>query len=349
MPRHLRAIALILFAAVVASAQEKPEPQYVKEYKAAGEHTFKCFGAKEEAACMAMIAAYERAMNAPDATEAVRHRIFKDHIHAITVHGSNLREKKGAGAALAVLEPAYAAVMRHFDGGKHFHALIDNLRLQQETALALAALGRHAEAERVLSTARRAADYIYDARESFKGDENKTKLLHMAYLGSEMLETEMADFYRRRSFDESKSAEADANRDRAIAAYRRAESWLRRKTDAGIRSMMDVRSDIRLAEIKLELGALLLEKKMTKEATEEFLTAFSISGALLDPKEAARFGVRPAEGLEVLLLKPVKERALLGWMSATGKLDEMISEYVDRMIELNLQMLKGGSKSPASK
>lgn len=340
-------VAFVLSSAVAVSAQEKTEPQYAKEYKAAGNHTYECFGAKEEAACLAMIAAYERAMNAPDATEAVRHHIFKYHIHAITIHGSNVREKKGAGAALAILEPAYAAVMRHFDGGKHFHALIDNLRLQQETALALAALNRHAEADNVLATARRAADQLHKARESIKGDENKTKLLHAAYLGSEMLETEIADFYRQRSLDKSHSAEADANRDRAIAAYRRAEDWLRRKTDEGIRGMMDVRSDIRLAEMKVEMGALLLNKKMMKEASEEFLTAYSISDTLLDPNEAARFGVRPAQGPEVLLLKPVRERAILGWMSATGQLDKMISDYVDRMIELNLQMLREGSKTPA--
>lgn len=339
MFRLVALTALLLLArAAAASAQEA---EYVREYRAAGEHTLGCFGSEQEIACQEMIAAYDRAMNAPDATASVRHRVFKDYIHAHAVYGGNVREQRGAAAALEILAPAYAAMLEHFAGGQHFHTLIDNLRLQQEMALALAEVGRYAEADEVFATARGAADKIYGDRARIAGDQYVTDLLHQAYIGSESLETEVATFFRGRGLDASRGAAAEADLDRAIHAYRRAELWLRRKVDAGIRGPMDAREDLRLAELKLELGVVLLNRERNQEAEEAFLAAAAFSCPALDPQRAARLNVPPAQLGDAMFFEPVCERATLGWSVASGEADRIIAGAVDRLIRGELEFLNG--------
>ncbi|GGA87691.1 hypothetical protein GCM10011521_27620 [Arenimonas soli] len=336
--------AILLAASSAVFAQAAPEPLYEKELKAAQDHRFGCFGQGRDDACAAMVAGYERAMNAPDATDAVRHALFGRRLQVVAVRGSKLREAGDVEAALRVLEPGYAAMVGHYEGGKHFHTVIENLRLQQEMVLALASAGRTAEAEGLLSAARSAADSVYAQRAQAVGNKSATELVYQAFVGSETLEAAIGEFFRDQSRAADAGGQAGARRALALAAYQRAEQWLRRKVEAGVRGGMDIRGDLRLSEFQLEQASLHLDGGAKKEAEDNFLSASAVC-LYLNDDDVANFNLSPLQGAEVNIASSYCQRARLGWGLATGEAQKEIGEAVDKMVEQQLEIMREAAGS----
>ncbi|WP_106638765.1 hypothetical protein [Allosphingosinicella vermicomposti] len=330
--------ALLLSSAAAAqqpTASAAPEKQYLKEFKAAQGYTFACFGEESAEGCLAMIQHYYNAMMAPDADEGVKHYIFKDYLHAKSVHGGNLREKGKLEEAKAVLQPAYAEMIHHFEGGKHFHALIDNLPLQEETYLTLRALRQDQEAEQVLANARQAADQLHSQLEQSKGNEHQMKLQHAGMLSSEKFETAAAKYHKDRAEtfkSEGKSDLAKAERDRAIEGWRRASAWIERSALAGVKGMMDMRPEIRIAEAQMDLGSALLDNGDKKAAEESFIYAGTFSCDLAANTAETPFDRDLAQGL--------CDRASMGYLLTSGELARISEAQSKAMYEQQMELLK---------
>ena len=338
MGKFIALTALLLSSAAAAqqpAAPTAPDKEYLKEFKAAQDFTFQCFGEETVEGCESMIRHYQRAMAAPDADESIKHYIFKDYLHAKSVHGGNLLEKGKPQEAMAVLNEAYGEMMGHFENGKHFHTLIDNLPLQQQAYLTLRALGKDQEADQVLVNARGAADQLYSLLEQSKGNENQMKLQHAAMLGSEKLETAAAELHKKRaeSFeDQGKADLAKAERTRAIASWDRASAWIERSALAGVKGMMDMRPEIRLSEVQVGLGAAFVDMGDMKSAEDAFVYAGTVSCNFAKEDATSTFDRELAQNL--------CDRASMGYLLATGEVARISAAQSKAMYEQQMELMK---------
>lgn len=337
--RHPFAAALLLAAVFSPPLQAQSEPQYLAEAKAASsKYFFDCYGGGEDDACAGLIAGYERAMQAPDADAGAVHALLKEKLQAIGVRGGHLREAGKLDAARTVLEAGYLEMMAHFDNGKHTHTLIENLRLQQHLVLLYAAQDRKEDRDTVLGIARGVADWSWDNRQQSASNENAVRLLHAAMAESELLETELGNFYRDRARSRDGTAAGEARKE-ALLAYGRAEQWLRRKSEHGIRGVMDLRGDLRLSQLQLEQGLLQLDMGEHKAAEESFLSS-AIICLYLDPAEVRNRQLRPLDPFEAQIAGSLCERSSLGWGFATGSVVDAIRQATDEMIDRELEELE---------
>ncbi|TFI57308.1 hypothetical protein E2493_15690 [Sphingomonas parva] len=181
-------------------------------------------GARVEKACLARLAAIKAAHDAAAATETSRHRALKAYLSTITDLGRNDIERLKPASALRYLDDGFATMMGHYDGGKHFHTLIENLPLMFETHRALALVGRSEDSKAALGTAR---EVIEGAYQTFGKDvPDKGRVRDALSLGYQ-LERNLGYFWSERSADlaaEGKTAEAKAARAMAAEAF---GQWLR--------------------------------------------------------------------------------------------------------------------------
>ena len=330
-------LAILLSAPAAIAAQEggaADEAQYVKEYKAGAGFTFDCFGAEEDKACVAMIDHYRAAMDAPDADEAVRHYIFKDYIHAKAVRASHFRENSEPEKALPILVEAYAEMMEHYDGGNHFHTLIDNLRMQQELYLTLAILGRADQAAVIRGNVRETGAKLYAQRDKVAGKEQATKVFNAGLIGSEEFETALADLHTERAkiFEaEGNAARAKAERAIAIEGWQRATDWVIRSAEAGIQGMMSQRGEIRVGNAQIALGSLLHDEGRDEEALEAFIYGGGFGCALAKDAEANK--------LDQSFGQSICNRASMGYLLASGKAAEIAREQSEAMYRQQMELL----------
>lgn len=263
------------FVAQAADGGAGAKPQYVKELEAAGDHVADCYGAGEDVACTALVAAYQRAMAAPDATEEVKHQLFGDYLHTVGVHGKGKRGRGDFAGAYALLAPAYQELVEHWNGGEHFHALVDNIPLVGETYMAMLATGKTSSARRILAFNRSSIETFYEKRKDFEGQAHVQPFLKLALIKSEAREAELARFHAARAKAGGEAAAAE--RALAVDAFRRSETWLERATDANINAMFDGSPELRFVTLKLELGELLEQQGEKQQAAREFLLAAALS------------------------------------------------------------------------
>lgn len=339
----------LLLAALLPTAQAQTRLQDTQAFKLFQEtgkkFTFSCFGEGKDEACAGMVQGYRDAMAAPDATDQIRHDMQSYLLHAISVRGGKMREKGQLDDALKVLEGGYREMMEHYDGGKHFHALIDAQNLQQELGMTLLQLGRTQDADSVIRNARGAVDRMWDQRERLTSKPAKD-LLNKAMLAGERFETDLGVLYRD-NFKQARNNKQVIPRmtkadlaPRVVDTYRRAEQWLLRKDEAGIAGMMDVNANIRYAEIKFEIGDALYEQKKNKEATEEFLAAASAACTLVDKGKEA--GAKGMDKLNADLARRTCDRASAGWSLASGEFSKAFDKAFDAWYADQLKLLDEG-------
>lgn len=332
----LAAAAILILHGGAAGAQPAAKRQLEIEYEAAQGHYVDCYGGRREDACRALVEAYTRAMNATDATAAARHVILGQWLHAMNVYGNVVEQHRGAAPALEIYLPAFQEVIRDYDGGSHYHALIDNLLLQKSLVLALTSVGRAKAADAGLATARMQADAAYSARDNARGPDD-VEIVHNAMTGSEELETAVGDYFRDRSKSGDETART-ADRERAIEAYRRAGEWLVRSSKAGVKGAMVERGEIRHAELNLQLGRVLMDAGRREEAEQAFANA-SIACVVADSAEVSRLGVVPPNALERERLESQCVRATLGVGLPSGQAAGLIRRRTDAMIADQMQVM----------
>lgn len=347
-------VATLLLAAALPASHAQPRLQDTQAFKLFQEtgkkYTFQCFGSGKDEACAAMVQGYRDAMAAPDATDQVRHDMQAYLLHAISVRGGKLRENGQLDEALKVLEAGFGEMIQHYDGGKHFHALIDNQNLQQQLGMTLLQLGRTDDGDAVIRNARGAVDRIWNERAKLSSKPAQD-LLKKAMVAGEAFETDLGKLYRDnfRQARGNKQLLAKLSKaelaPRVVDTYRRAEQWLLRKDEAGVGALMDVNANIRYAEIKFEIGDALYEQKKNKEATEEYLAAASAACGLVNKGDAA--GAQGMDKLNADLARRTCDRASAGWSLASGEATKAFDKAFDSWYKDQLKLMDDGAK-PAS-
>lgn len=343
---------LLLAAAFLPGAHAQTRIQDTEAFKifqATGkQYTFSCFGEGKDEACAGMVQGYRDAMAAPDATPQIRHDMQAYLLHAISVRGGKMREKGQLAEALKVLQGGHEEMMAHYDGGKHFHALIDNQNLQQELGMTLLQLGRTADGDNVIRHARAAADHLWGQREKMISKASQD-LLKKGMLAGESFETELGKLYRDNFRQARGNKQVIPNLSKAdlaprvVDTYRRAEQWLLRKDEAGVASMMDVNANIRYADIKFEIGDALYEQKRNKEATEEYLAAASAACGMVEKGKEA--GAKGLDKMNADLSQRTCERASAGWSLASGEFSKAFDKAFDAWYADQLKLLEEGGKT----
>jgi|GEM_PF-3709027 hypothetical protein len=343
MKKLITALALAATLPTVYAQTQLQDTQAFKLFQETEKkYTYNCFGAGKDESCAAMVKGYRDAMAAPDASDQLRHDMQSFLLHAIAIRGAKLRESGKLEEALQVLEGGYGEMLQHFDGGKHFHAVIENQKLQQETGMVLLQLGRTEEADNVIRQARGAVDRLWNNRKSLTS-KGAQEMLQKGMLAGESFETDLGKLYR----DNFKQARGNKQvipkltkadlAPRVVDTYRRAEQWLLRKDEAGIAGMMDVDSGIRYAEIKFEIGDALLEQKKNKEATEEFLQAAAAACNLVNKGDAA--GAKGRDQINADLSRSTCDRASLGWSLASGEFQKNFDKAFDTWYQAELKRM----------
>lgn len=336
--RHMSAIALAL-AAIAASiavsiasattpatAQENPA---IAEVRAAGKHQLDCYGAGEDAACIAMIGAYERAMSHPQATENIRHEVLRHYLHAHAVYGASLRKAKRLPDAQRVLSSGYRAMEQHFAGGAHFHTVVENQRLQLETALILDVTGRRQESDTVIGNARAALDQLYAVRDRAQGRDHAIKLLHLGLREGRVFELGLARHFAERMRDESEDAIRSDLLRRSTEAYARAELWLEREARTGAGSGWSVSQ----AEIRYELGMVQWDADRPNEASRAFAQATAAACTVDEARDRERLASEIANALPGPKSANLCEKAAYAWRLTNGDAKQAIGAAVDRLYE----------------
>ncbi|MDN3922721.1 hypothetical protein [Roseateles violae] len=345
----LRRGAIVVAACLhlAASAQDGAAPgkmvDIFKEVR--NKHLIDCMKLKADS-CAALMDGYERAYRAPDATESERHDLFKYAMQALTWRGAALRESGKPEEALQVLGAGLAGVREHFDGGKHFHTYIENQRLFKEAALTLLQLDRVPEADRVIATGRQALDRFDDNRAKLTS-ERQRDLLKGGFVDGEEFEMALAKVYtsnyfpgRRPSQGIQPKIEKTELQNRGIEALRRAEQWLWRKDEAGVKNALDVDPRVRYAEIKNDLGSLLYDQGKKKEAEKEYLAAASVACDLVETGKKATGG--SADYVSAAMAKPACSRASTGWSLASGEYEKAFNAVFDKWYKAELKLMQEG-------
>ena len=335
----LAAALLVITAAAAAQGGDSWKQLYEQ---AAKDHTFKCFGESDARACRLLISGIERAMAAPDADASVRHGLYREFLNAQAVYGKDLRERGDLDESRAVLERGYQQMMAHYDGGKHFHALIDNLKLQSEL-IQTAVLQGGSDVPKLLETARDSSEALYGVYQEHATNENRLRLQQINLIGSEQLERDVAaSLAAHAGALQKKGKKADATRhlDLAATAYERSEQWLRRSTQAGIQSSWDADPAVRLSALHRGLAELQLARGDRKAAAQAYLRAGAYSCAEVTPEAEATIKQGGIPSPEQWGAFNECKRAADGYLLASGELQRMVERQVDAMYREQMSLLE---------
>jgi hypothetical protein len=327
----------------VALAQN---PVMERARSAAASYGFDCRYSGQDAACASLFAAYDRALADPAADEAVRHLVLLEYLGARAGYGGELRQRGHTEDAAGVLKRGMDLMMAHLDGGRHVHTLIENQALQLEAALTLTALGRGADADRIIALAREAMDGLDNSR-SRAASAGQRALLTLGYRQGFSLEREWAKALAGRAEDAwlDDSLEDDAQDARvadlmrqARTAYGRADLWLRRQSELGVGASWGAHQ----AEMYLELGDAcntLCSLDETRSALAQAVASSCRDLPDTDRRalDAALTNVLPASGDS-----DVCERAYFAWKVSTGAFDDEIDAAIGAMLD-NIRGAKEGA------
>lgn len=316
----------IALASGPATAQENPA---IAEVRAAGKHQPGCYGAGEDAACIAMIGAFERAMSHPQATDGLRHAILRHYLHTHAVYGAKLRKAKRLPDAQRILSSGYRAMEQHLAGGAHFHTVVENQRLQLETALTLDDAGRRQESDTVIGNARAVLDQLYAARDQAQSRDHAIKLLHLGLREGRVFELGLARHFAERMRDESEDGIRSDLLRRSAEAYARAELWLEREARAGAGSGWSVSQ----AEIRYELGMVQWDADRPDEASRAFAQATAAACTVDEARDRERLASEIAKALPGPKSANLCAKAANAWRLTNGDAEQAIGAAVDRLYE----------------
>lgn len=286
-----------------------------------------CVNEVEAQPCDAAANKFRAAIGHAKADNALRHDLFPDYMRVVTTQGRIKREAGQFDEALAVLHPAYTEVVKHLDGGKHFHTLIDNMPLQQELYLNLATRKHAVEAKNVLGNARNIADLLDRDVNRATADPRLVSILDRAYIGSERLETSVANFHRTSATEARKAGNPTHAKEEAaksIEASRRALHWIQQRKTANIVLKLELDSQVRRGQRNLAIGDILLEHGDRKAAEIAY-------------RDAAKANCTDENDIRAEMA-PHCQSALWGIKKANGEADRMLGamsqEWYRQQIEL---------------
>lgn len=276
--RGAAALALCLAASTAAWAvADEPAPSAFssKELKdmlvAAASPELGCNAFPEVLNCEKAADLYRKAAALPGTTVAERHFIDGKMVALYVSWIRNLRVAGQGQAAEDLSARAFQDINRHFDGGKHFHVLIESLPLQGEIVVTLESRGRRDDALRLLKEARDHAERVYQARGQAAGNPSRMRLILEAIYGSYSMEREVADGYARLSEREGGARQSDEQ-----AARERARNWMNRFVEQGF-TMSGEDPRIILAETEMDVGDFHWATKNQAAARRSYAAAAAIA------------------------------------------------------------------------
>ncbi len=336
---------LVVYSAMLLGLVTASRPAlaagYADELKLASAQMAGCYGGGEDAACRAMLAAYERAMAAPDAAGGPAHAIFRLYTHTYAVYGARLRERGRGREALAVLDEGHGKLVVHVDGGRHFHAWFDNQRLLAESAMVRLDLGQDAAAEAMVESARSAVQRAHENRTRAAANPHATQVLHRAYYEARDFETTMARYYAKRARDQKDRSRQSPWIDKAQDAYARAEAWLAVEAAAGAGDDWGVDQ----AELNYERGQLLIRLDRLPEAERAMARAYAAACEVSDDAVRARLGTAAQGILPGKRNMPTCVMASDGWSFTKGDFDAALKKKVDQAYGAMLRDLETPEES----
>ena len=331
---RIRVLVFVCLSAVAcapAGAEEKP--QWRRALEAANELSSECFGGSNDADCEAMIRHYDAALAAPDASDAIRHDLFAYRLNAVAVHGGHLVDAGDTKRALSVLYAGYTEMREHFEGGKHAHTVIENLRLQGHLLRALVAADDLENAATVVDLPRQVMPYYYGTLDEYRDNENEKELALIAegVVRSEELETRYGDALIARANALGADPRAKVARADAIVAYRNALQWLQRGNAEGWAMPFADTNAIRFAKLNNTLGDALLASGDRKGAIDAHNLAFAAARCKGLDDGTLRAADRAAAA------RPCRQ-AVAGYMAASGETQRLASDAAETMYRQQMEL-----------
>lgn len=148
------------------------------------------FFSETDDACRSLFSAFDQALAHPEADSALEHSVLSSYLQARMHFGRRLRERRRLQDAERELMLGLQMMIKHFDGGRHFHVVVENQDLQLQLVLTLDALGKLAERDTIVRNLRTAIDFFDKGRADVKSA-GGTRLLRTAYEDAFQFEEEL--------------------------------------------------------------------------------------------------------------------------------------------------------------
>jgi len=328
-------LGLLAFASTPANAQNAAwdiATEAVKAY----DTDCRYFSSTDDA-CRSLFSAFDRALAHPEADSALEHSVLTAYLGARAAFGERLREEGRLDDAARELMIGFQMMMRHFDGGRHFHAIVENQDLQLQTALTMDALGKVAERDQIIANLRKAVDSFDKSRADVKSA-GGTALLKTAYAGAFDFEEALAKRFEESTTDATidDTLGEDEQRDvvvqerlrKTLEAYSRAEFWLRRRAEED-KDRAWSPTQASLSRAQAALCVKLCPDPEVRKFTAQWLAAScraipSDNGDLFEPALASLLpGPADPESCET---------AKVTWAVLNGALDAALDEFIDGQI-----------------
>lgn len=299
-------------------------------------------------ACRSLFSAFDQAMAHPEADAALEHSVLLSYLRARSSFGERLRRTGRVQDSERELMIGFQMMVRHLDGGRHFHTIIENQDLHLQIVLTMDSLGKHSERDTIISNLRGAIDSFERGSANVKSA-GRTDLLRTAYLGAYKFEEALAKHIAKSAGfatiddslgdDDRQEAVARERAQQAIKAYGRAEAWLRRQSEEGFGAAWS-NDQASLLREQAALCVDFCEESDLRRFTARWLAAScrAIPSDDKDLFEPALANVLPGyvdtEGCE---------GAQMAWAVLNGALDDAIDEEFRRQ----LQILKDAAEEGA--
>lgn len=327
--------ACIALAPLGASALTEEEARRSEWFSILSEATSKnrlaCAGAGDDAACAAEVAGVEAAMAASDATDSVRHFLSQRLLDTLRVRAANLIERRDYARADTVVSEASARMMAHYDGGKHFHVLLDSIGLMNQVAVLRIRQERWDEADAVIGLARMASDRAWAGRANVGDAATAKERFRGTVADTEVFESSIADAYR--DLSESRTGDKTALQQKAYEAYGRAADWTRRADEIGVAKFAAARADVRYAGLKMEQGRMAKHMGKGDDARARYGEAIDVACREADPSQASGRSRMDDEHLEALCGR-VSELDFIESPEYAKAFDTAFDAWYDKQLEM---------------
>ncbi len=324
-------------------------------FKAAGNHTYGCFGESSASACESKIWYEQQALNAPDLKPAEIPVVLDALLNTIAAYASDLRTggvspyfptprfEKNPKRALELITPAMAMLREAQTKGLHSEAVASNQKLIAQAAMLYADSGRWSDFDAALKLARDSADQSYSGIEAGRSDEKKLKSAQSRIIGAEQFERTIATTFGEQAIEAYKAGKTvDGARLAKIAhaSYARLADWIVRSGDEGISGFAEQAPQHRMVDMNLEQAGLYLAAgdKNAAAASYQSANAFSCPFVKKETWDLVDAG-KPIADRDQFSFANGCERAEFGAMKASGELDRLILQASEAQVREQYRML----------
>lgn len=358
-PSVIRSICLLACLSLTpfALAQNgNADKEWFKELKAAQSAEIDCFKSDLPEDCVPALAAYQRVFAAPDATDGIRHEVFRYAINVQGVYAKHFVEAGDLARGIAEYEKAWSSVMAHVGDGAHIHAVYESLDILLALSLAVDEHGDAQKASNLFSFLDQVVSRIKPDVETLVKDESdlKKRMAVNAILQGEKFYTYLGQKALRETFEAQAAGRSPAETAaRAAAAFEAAAAWLDIAVKYDIQEFAGASDYERYIAIYLGWGDALLAADKPAEAREPYLAVYTLADKLITPEnlemmkeQAKSFGFASVGDYDVAYLLSARVNGLIGAAEAyslTGKASDgldlmteaesLISEYAREMLK----------------